>query len=273
MIDAHLPLFIGSPRDTAIINPDEHMRLLRRRAKAGRVRLPKSGVITFGYMKEFLEQVRAQPGIREHSWYSRNLLDFKAGRRRIACFAMNCVGCPAAAMRLEHLIALGLERVVLVGGVGVLSDSIPTGSLIIPTVAIRDEGTSHHYLSPGWEVGSDGKLTRSLLESCRKHGVEPLCGKTWTTDAFYRETFRRIKHFRARGAICVEMEAAACFAVARYRGVRAAALLRAADSVAGKEWNPRNGKSDAGKRAAADRIMLRIVVDALLMDSHKERKR
>lgn len=66
-----------------------------------------------------------------------------------------------------------------------------------------------------------------------------VAGKVWTTDAIYRETRQKVDRRRAEGCVVVEMEAAAFFAVARFRGIRFAQLLYGGDDLSGSEWDSR----------------------------------
>ncbi|MCX7861359.1 MAG: phosphorylase, partial [Chloroflexus sp.] len=82
----------------------------------------------------------------------------------------------------------------------------------------RDEGVSYHYLPPSREVLADTSGVRALEETFRHHNVPYRMGKTWTTDAPYRETANKIAQRKAEGCLSVEMEAAAMMAVAQFRG-------------------------------------------------------
>jgi len=79
-----------------------------------------------------------------------------------------------------------------------------------------------------------------MMEPCRpSSGVPYDLGKTWTTDAVYRETPEKIRRRKAEGALTVEMEAAAFFAVAQFRGVSFGQMLYGGDDVSGTEWDTR----------------------------------
>jgi uridine phosphorylase len=98
------------------------------------------------------------------------------------------VGAPLAAAFLEELIANGVTKFIACGGAGVLDRSREPGYPFILTSAIRDEGTSYHYLPPSREVKPHPAAVQALENACRDMGVEYELGKTWTTDAIYRET-------------------------------------------------------------------------------------
>jgi len=159
-------------------------------------------------------------------------------KRRIAIFHAGA-GASLAAGLLEGAIAHGARVVIACGGAGALDPEIPLGQIIVPTAAIRDEGTSYHYLPPSREVAADPRGLEILQEVLESQGAPYLRGKTWTTDAVFRETRSKIQARRAEGAIVVEMEAAALFAIGAFRNVLVAELLYAGDNVGGKSWDHR----------------------------------
>ncbi len=159
--------------------------------------------------------------------------------RRLAVFHPG-VGAPLAAGLLEEVIALGCRDFIACGGAGVLDTGIAVGHVIVPTSAVRDEGTSYHYLPPGREVEPHAEAVTAIESALREREVEYVAGKTWTTDALYRETPAKVKRRRAEGCLTVEMEAAAFFAVARFRGVRFGQMLYGGDDVAAEEWSHRH---------------------------------
>ena len=149
------------------------------------------------------------------------------------------VGAPLAAGMLEEVIALGCERIVACGGAGALRYDLVLGHAIVVDEAVRDEGTSFHYLPASRTVTADPHGVGVLADLLFERGLPYLVGKSWTTDAFYREARSRIDRRLAEGCLTVEMEASAFMAVARYRGVRFGQLLYAGDSVAGETWQDR----------------------------------
>jgi uridine phosphorylase len=112
--------------------------------------------------------------------------------------------------------------------------------------AVRDEGTSYHYAAPGRVIDADPAGVAALRETFDAARADYVIGRTWTTDAFYREPSTRIARRVEEGCLVVEMEAAAFIAVARFRGVRLGQLLYAGDSVAGAEWDHRDGSTPPG---------------------------
>jgi uridine phosphorylase len=164
------------------------------------------------------------------------------------------VGAPMAAALLEEAIALGCRKFVACGGAGVLDRSIALGHLVVPISAIRDEGTSYHYLPPGREVEPSPEGTAAIESVLKRRGCAYLSGKTWTTDAIYRETAGKVRRRREEGCLTVEMEAAALFAVARFRGVVLAQMLYGGDDVSGDEWDSRHWDKSTSVRERVFRL-------------------
>ena len=145
-----------------------------------------------------------------------------------------CVGC------FEDVIGFGTKRIILLGNCGVLDRNIRDCGIIIPTKAIRDEGTSYHYAPAADYIDVNTKYTdlfRSILEA---HGYPYIMGTTWTTDALYRETRSKIARRKQMGAVCVEMECAAMQALCDFRGVEFFQFLYAGDNLDHSGWDPRS---------------------------------
>jgi uridine phosphorylase len=149
------------------------------------------------------------------------------------------VGAPLAAGHLEELIAHGYRNFIVCGSAGVLDREIQFGKVVVCTSAIRDEGTSYHYLPPGLAAEPDEDATRALIAELDGAGIAHIQGRSWTTDGFFRETPAKVARRRQQGCLTVEMEASALFAVMRFRGVRLALVLFGGDDISGADWDPR----------------------------------
>lgn len=149
------------------------------------------------------------------------------------------VGAPLAVAFLEEAIAFGLRRMIACGAAGALVPELALGHAVIVDSAIRDEGTSYHYLPPARVIEADPHATATLLKTLTEQNVAHLVGRTWTTDAIYRETRKKARQRIEEGCVVVEMEASALFAVAQYRDVVMGELLLAGDSLAGDTWDHR----------------------------------
>jgi uridine phosphorylase len=158
------------------------------------------------------------------------------------------VGAPLAGGFTDELIALGCQAFIACGGAGVLAPDLVVGHVVLPVSAVRDEGTSYHYLPPSREVAPSPEAVTAIEATLRRHGIPYVTGKTWTTDGFYRETAARVARRRDEGCLTVEMEAAALFAVGRFRGVTAGQLLYCGDDLSGAEWDGREWRDRSSIR-------------------------
>ncbi|HME54523.1 MAG TPA: nucleotidyltransferase domain-containing protein [Candidatus Lokiarchaeia archaeon] len=147
------------------------------------------------------------------------------------------LGAPLSAGLLEFAIQLGCDKFVVIGTAGAVQTGICSQYVVVPVSAVRDEGTSYHYLPPSREVDADPDVVHAIEEALTAREVAYVKGKTWTTDAYYRETPTKIEQRRSEGCVAVEMEAAAFFAVAKFRNVKLGQILLCCDDVSGETWN------------------------------------
>jgi uridine phosphorylase len=167
--------------------------------------------------------------------------------RRLAVFHPG-VGAALAAGLLEEVIALGCRKFIACGGAGVLDPEIVCGHPIVPIAAVRDEGTSYHYIPPGREVAPSHTALAAIERVLDRHNVAYVRGKTWTTDGYYRETRDKVRRRREEGCIAVEMEASAFFAVAEFRGVELGQILYGGDDLGSLVWDSRMWNKQASVR-------------------------
>jgi uridine phosphorylase len=155
------------------------------------------------------------------------------------------IGAPAAAAVLEELIALGVRRFINMGAAGSLQADSAFGDMVVCQAAIRDEGVSHHYLASEKFAYPSTSLTAELHDTIVARAHSPRPGVTWTIDAPYRETLAEARSYRDEGVLTVEMEAAALFAVAEYRGVDVACALAVSDHLLQQDrWMPGFGTEE-----------------------------
>ena len=128
---------------------------------------------------------------------------------------------------------------ITVGAAGAIDPKLKIGDLVLIDKALRDEGTSHHYLPTEDFSCADKSLMEKILK------IQNLPVKAaWTLDAPYRETKEEIKHYQSHGISCVDMEAAAVFSFAEYHKIKAAALFCISDLLYLESWQPHFGHAD-----------------------------
>ena len=157
----------------------------------------------------------------------------------IALF-LSRVGAPACIVQYEELYAQGVEKIVVFGTCGVLDSSIDDLGIIVPNAAIRDEGTSYHYIPASDEIECNTKYIDIFTDVLKEHNYSYTIGKTWTTDAPYRETRDKMNKRKQQGCVCVEMECSAIFALAKFRNKEAFQFFYAADNLDNVEWDIRS---------------------------------
>jgi purine-nucleoside phosphorylase len=223
--------------------------------KPTEIRLPSRGIMVFG--SEDFEAFRRATHGRQASWSPSQCVG-RAGRSRVFV-GRSHIGAPAAAIQLEEMAVRGVRDCISFGACGSLLKDLPIGSVVLPTFAYPDEGTSRHYGAPRRPTPSPS-LVAALRTACRNLGLSYRAGGVWTSDAPYRETRTMARRMAHTGAVAVEMEAAALYAVARYRRLRTASLMVVSDELEGEGWMP-GFRSPAFLRAK--RTARRAVVAAL----------
>ena len=156
-------------------------------------------------------------------------------------FFRTWVGAPSCVATIEEITAiLDTDKVIHFGGAGCLDKQIARGKVMVPTEAYRDEGTSYHYApaSDYITVKNSGAVA-AFMET---NGIPYVLGKTWTTDAFYRETLSNFEKRKAEGCISVEMEGSAVQAVCDFRGLEVYMFFTGGDLLDAPEWTARRTK-------------------------------
>lgn len=204
-------------------------------------KFPKHGVICF--LGDTLQKLKKKGHLKEiyavRSICTRYpVYELKHKGKKVLVFNPY-IGAPAAAGLMEEMASGGCNKWISCGAAGVLDRDIAVGHLLIPQSAVRDEGTSYHYLKPSREIKPSPKAVLAIKKTLKKYGVPYLLTKTWTTDGFFRETPRRVALRKKEGCLAVEMEVAAIFAVAKFRGYHAGSILYGCDDVSGKDWDSR----------------------------------
>ncbi len=232
------PNFAGKHAEEAMFTPADFVAYLRRTGALADYEAP-AGVILC-YQRPLYEQVlRAEgiaAGLRRKTAHGLVLLPSCDGQ--VGLMGRFGIGAPGAVAVLEDLAALGTRRFVSIGTAGSLQRDLAVGSLVVCETAVRDEGVSHHYLPPARLAAADPGLTARLRAALDQAGRGCRTGTSWTIDTPYRETVAEARHYQDEGVLCVEMEAAALFAVGRVRGVQVASAVVISDSLAELVWDP-----------------------------------
>ena len=232
-----VPLDPAKYKSKPFFNPSDFIGYMRGLGKIGGRPAPEAVVLS--YQRSLFEHVLAtRRTTQAEGYFSNELYYLEDSGGRIAIAGRFGVGAPAAAVMLEELIAFGARRFVSVGTAGSLRADLSPGSLVLCDSAFRDEGTSYHYLPGGGPVFPSEEMTKRLSAELERGGLIYRKGPTWTTDAIYRETPEEVLMHSGKGALVVEMEAAALFAVARFRSALIASCFSVSDTLAELAWRP-----------------------------------
>lgn len=147
------------------------------------------------------------------------------------------IGGPSAAIAMEELAALGAHTFLRIGTCGGMQPELVPGTLIIPTGAIRMEGTSQEYMPLAFPAVPDFGLTEHLVCVARAAAYDYHTGVVQCKDSFYGQhspetmpvaptLLQNWQAWKAAGTLASEMESAALFTVAAARHVRCATILQ-----------------------------------------------
>lgn len=178
------------------------------------------------------------------------------GTSIVFCYAP--MGAPLCVNIMEDLFINGVETVIACGGCGVLFN-IDHGKILLPTIALRDEGTSFHYMKPTKEINLDDKVLSETKKILKGLNIDFMECKTWTTDASKRETPKKIELRKKQGCHTVEMECSALAACAKFRNKKFVELLYSGDLLANVlEYDDRNWQFNKTSREKLFNISLNI---------------
>jgi uridine phosphorylase len=233
---ATFPNFPGKHDQDAIFSPGDSIDYQRRHGRSPMVAIPQGMILC--YQRSLYDHVLAEHDGERVGGLQLELYVLGDTAGRVGLCGNFGFGAPVATAVLEVLIAYGARRFVSIGTAGALAKGLNVGDVVVCERAIRDEGVSHHYLPPAKYAEATPALTDRLELTLRQAGLAPARGMSWTIDALYRETVAEARHYQQEGVLTVEMEAAALFAVGRYRGIEIGAAFTISDSLAELVWDP-----------------------------------
>lgn len=146
---------------------------------------------------------------------------------------------------LEDLVAMGMKKLILFGTCGILEEQVKETSIIVPTIAVRDEGTSFHYAPAQNEISVNDRTLAKFLTYLQAENISFSKGKVWTTDGIYRETIIKMKARKQEGCLAVDMECSAVAAWGQFREIAVCQFFYAADHLSEERWHPRSLGNEA----------------------------
>ena len=233
----------------SVFRPENLLREARRQKQLPTEAIPEVCVLDpdGDLLRQLRADGRAQP-CRGWACYHTDLYTFDNDGEHFGIIGC-AVGASFAVLLAEQLFASGCRFLVSITSAGQIQSCGPTPYFILIDRALRDEGTSHHYLPPSLFADADPKLTNPIMASLATTSLAVIQGATWTTDAPFRETEAAIKQAHELGALAVEMEAAALYAFASAQNVPVVCFAHVTNQMARIEGDFEKGEANGAHDA------------------------
>ena len=218
----------------SLLHPGEMFAFRRRIGQIKNIAPPEGLIVCL--QRGLPERMRWRTPIQLVGRMMADLYLVRKTRGRVAVLTNLGEGSPMISSLTEELIAFGVKRVISIVWGGGLQPGLASGDIVVCDRALRDEGTSQHYLPRERFVGASPAMVTKFVEAIRRRGRECRVGATWTTDAPYRETKEEVMQYQSEGILTVEMEIASLFAVGQVRNVDVVSAVAVGDSLAGLHW-------------------------------------
>src|SRR3954468_3265049 len=238
-----------APASASVFEPAALLREARRQKGLPAVDVPPICILDpdGDIVRRLRQEGKAQPFI---GWpcYHTQLDTFDLARETAGIIGC-AVGAPFAVLIAEELFASGCRLLISLTSAGQITPAGQTPYFVIIDRALRDEGTSYHYAAPSEYAEAEPRLVAMAAEALRSKGLHAVVGSSWTTDAPFRETAEAIEAARAKGALAVEMEAAALYAFAASAKVQVLCLAHVTNSMGQAGDDFEKGEADGTRDA------------------------
>jgi uridine phosphorylase len=235
----------------SLFTPENLLREARRQKSIPKRKVP--GVCLLdpdGDIVRYL--IREGHASRNPNWacYHTEMYNHKIGGSTVGIVA-NVVGSPFAVLVAEEMFVSGCRLLLSLTSAGRIGERADTPRFLLISNALRDEGTSDHYVAQGSSCFLDHALLKIMGSALGRSPLPLGTGTSWTTDAPFRETATAVRRARRLGADCVEMEAAALYAFAHARQRDVLCFAHVTNSMARTrgdfEKGPESGAPDSLK--------------------------
>jgi uridine phosphorylase len=250
----HMPLLARRDYDApSVFLPESLLREARR--QKGLIENAVPPVCVLDPDGDLVDHVRADYGAaRSAHWACYHTQMWEWQNAATCCGIIGAVvGGPFAVLVAEQLFASGCELLISITSAGQIADLGPPPYYILIDRALRDEGTSHHYLPPSAYAHADPALIALAQAALGYIRTKVYVGPTWTTDAPFRETEPTIAVRRAEGILAVEMESAALYAFAAARRRRVICVAHVSNQLGQVEGDFEKGEGN-GARGSAELV-------------------
>ncbi len=237
--DRDLPLLSHSLDQPSAFRARDLMEELRRTRQIPNSTIPTVCFLDFdGDLTDWLVETGKVAPVDSWACFHTRMFEFTIENVRCGLIART-IGGPYSVLIAEQLHAADARLIVGLTSAGRISQALPLPCLLVVTSAIRDEGTSYHYLPPSREISCPTPIASLLEEHLGALDWPVRTGKVWTTDAPYRETTLQIQKWSNEEALAVEMQAASLFAFGAASGAAIAIVAVISNAVdhSGEQFN------------------------------------
>ncbi len=209
------PIFKHDINSSTVFTPESVVKAVRTIRNIEPAQIPPVCVLEFdGDLTDWLVSTGRAKIWKSWACFHTNMYSFKIDDFKCGIIPRT-IGGPYAVLIAEQMRVSGAQVIIGLTSAGRVSPSMPLPSLVVGTMAIRDEGTSYHYLPPTEMVDAPCELASILASELKVLPLPVLSGILWTTDAPYRETEKQLLAHAEGGVLAVEMQAASLFAFAK----------------------------------------------------------
>jgi uridine phosphorylase len=250
------PIYPDKHKLLAMLMAEDMIEFRRTQGGLGNFKAPETVILCLykGVMKYFSLKYLS----KRVSGFLGDLYLLNRTKGKIGVMGNFGIGAPVVANLAEEMIAWGTKQLVILSLAGSLQPNLSPGDIVICNQAIRDEGTSYHYLPAEKYVNASAEFVTSLSVAFKQRNLPHSIGGTWSTDAPYRESQAEALLHRTEGILAVDMESAGLFAVAEVRGVKSTSVFVIGDSLANPQWS---APPDMGILHQKLKLCLRILTE------------
>ena len=229
------PIYPDKHKLPAMLTAENMIEFRRTQGGLGNFKVPETVILCLykGVMKYFSLKYSSQ----RVTGFLGDLYLLNKTNGKIAVLGNFGIGSPVVASLADEMIAWGAKRLVILSLAGGLQPEFHPGDIVLCNRAVRDEGTSYHYLPAGKYADASSSFVADLSTAFDNNGLSHSIGGTWSTDAPYRESREEALHYQHEGVKAVDMESAGLFAVGQVRRVETASVFVIGDSLAGPRWS------------------------------------
>ena len=228
----------------SVFEPENLLREARRQKNLSGAEVPEICILDpDGDIVRTLHRARRTRPSPGWACYHTDLFEFEHTGERFGIIGC-AVGASFAVLIAEQLFVSGCRFLVSMTSAGQIVQQAPPPYFMLIDRALRDEGTSYHYLPPAEFVAADERLVEATMTALARSALPIVRGASWTTDAPFRETAAAIAYSRTRRVLAVEMEAAGLYAFAHARRKAVLCFAHVTNQMAVVEGDFEKGDAD-----------------------------